>query len=56
MSSLLVLVLIVAAIVIDYFAGGSPFYQKAARIGGFAFILYGLILGLIYLMGAVKGG
>lgn len=56
MSALLVIALIVAAIVVVFFAGESPFVQRASRVGGFAFLLYGLILGLIYLMGLVKGG
>lgn len=56
MSSLLVIALIIAAMVVIFFAGESPFVQRAARVGGFAFLLYGLVLGLIYLMGLVKGG
>lgn len=54
MTPLLVLALIVAAILIVFFAGQSAFVQKAATVGGLAFILYGFVLALIYLMNLVK--
>ncbi len=51
MSSLLVMALIIAALLVILFAGEGPFVIRAAKVGGFAFVLYGIVLGLIYLMG-----
>ncbi len=56
MTPLLVLALVAFAIIIVFFAGQSTFVQKAATVGGLAFILYAFVLALIYLMGLVKGG
>ena len=54
MSPLLVIALIIASILVVFFAGEGPFVTRASKVGGFAFILYGIVLGLIYLMSLAK--
>jgi hypothetical protein len=55
-SPLLVVALIVASLIVEMLAPTSPFVARASKIGGFAFILYGIVLGFIYLMGLVGHG